>query len=171
MSSATLPRAIASIRSGDQGAGKPLLAEVICDDPGNETAWLWMSATVDSDQQRRTCLERVLAPNPHHETARRGLEALSQQQVEQPPPPEKQPQPTPPAATDAIQAIRQLDPPDTQECPYKRRCGALPAPAGGSSQDWLPAAYVGLRKSCSAAARLAGNRYTQGRVFSTGGKP
>lgn len=96
MSADTLQSAIAPIRSGDQGAGKLLLAEVIRDEPGNETAWLWTSSTVDSNQQRRERLEQVLGINPHNETARRGgLEALSQKQVEQPPQPQTQPHPPP----------------------------------------------------------------------------
>jgi len=48
MSSDTLQSAIASIRSGDKDTGKLLLAEVIRGDPRNETAWLWMSAVIDT---------------------------------------------------------------------------------------------------------------------------
>jgi hypothetical protein len=71
-----LRRAIAAIKAGDKAAGRRLLAEVIRSDPRNEAAWLWMSAVLDSDEQRRTCLERVLAINPDNPTARRGLARL-----------------------------------------------------------------------------------------------
>ena len=71
-----LRRAIAAVKAGDKVAGRRLLAEVIRDDPRNETAWLWMSAALDSDQQRRTCLERVLAINPGNATAQQGLARL-----------------------------------------------------------------------------------------------
>jgi Tfp pilus assembly protein PilF len=67
----SLHRAIAAIRSGDKETGQRLLAEVIRNDPRNETAWLWMSSVIDTDEHRRDCLERVLAFNPHNETARR----------------------------------------------------------------------------------------------------
>ncbi len=72
----TLQQAIAAIKAGDKAAGRRLLAEVIRNDPRNEAAWLWMSAVLDSDEQRRTCLERVLAINPDSATARQGLARL-----------------------------------------------------------------------------------------------
>jgi hypothetical protein len=90
-----LGRAIDAIRSGDTETGKRLLSEVIRNDPRNEAAWLWMSSVVDTDEQRRACLERVLVINPQNQTARRGLEALAQKQAEEPPPIEKQPQDVP----------------------------------------------------------------------------
>jgi hypothetical protein len=71
-----LRRAIAAIKAGDKAAGRRLLAAVIRNDPRNEAAWLWMAAALDSDEQRRTCLERVLAINPDNPTARRGLASL-----------------------------------------------------------------------------------------------
>jgi hypothetical protein len=74
--SGTLQQAIAAIRAGDKAAGRRLLAEVIRNDPRNEAAWLWMSAVLDADEQRRACLERVLAINPDNSTARRGLARL-----------------------------------------------------------------------------------------------
>ncbi len=70
-------QAISAIRSGDKLTGKQLLTQAIKSDPNNETAWLWMSAAVTSDDERRLCLERVLSINPRNEQARRGLEALS----------------------------------------------------------------------------------------------
>ena len=48
MSSDTLQSSIASIRLGSKESGKLLLSEVIRDDPRNETAWLWMSAVIDT---------------------------------------------------------------------------------------------------------------------------
>jgi hypothetical protein len=73
----TLQRAIAAIRSGDKETGQRLLAKVIRNDPRNETAWLWMSSVIDSDEHRCYCLERVLAISPSNEIARQGLAKLS----------------------------------------------------------------------------------------------
>jgi hypothetical protein len=112
-----LQRAIAAVRSGDKETGKRLLVEVIRNDPRNETAWLWMSAVSDIDEQRRACLERVLAINPNNETARRGLETLRQGQAK-PIPLSTRPEPTSPPSAESLQAIRKLDPPDTKKCPY-----------------------------------------------------
>jgi hypothetical protein len=71
-----LRQAIAAIKAGDKAAGRRLLAAVIRENPRDEAAWLWMSAAIDVDEQRRTCLERVLAINPDNATARRGLASL-----------------------------------------------------------------------------------------------
>jgi Tol biopolymer transport system component len=73
---APLENAIQAIKSGDKATGRRLLAEALRVDPRNEQAWLWMSGVVDSDEQRRQCLERVLAINPANALARQGLAAL-----------------------------------------------------------------------------------------------
>jgi hypothetical protein len=114
--SENLQRAIAAIRSGDKETGQRLLAEVIRNDPRNETAWLWMSSVIDSDEHRRYCLERVLQTNPHNETARQGLEALTQKQVEEPSQPEKLPEPTPITAVTPLQQIRKIQEQATKKC-------------------------------------------------------
>jgi hypothetical protein len=71
-----LQQAITAIKAGDKQAGKRLLAETLQANPCEESAWIWMSAVVDSDVQRRDCLERVLAINPNNEIARQGLARL-----------------------------------------------------------------------------------------------
>jgi hypothetical protein len=116
-----LQQAIAAIRAGDKESGRQLLAGVLQADPCNETAWLWMSAVVDSDEQRRTCLERVLAINPNNEPARRGLERLDVSQS--PLPVELQPSRTSEASQelgslDPLQVLRALDVETTKKCPY-----------------------------------------------------
>jgi hypothetical protein len=77
-----------------------------------------MSSIVDSDEHRRTCLERVLAINPHNETARRGLEALAQGPSDKPARIEKQPQRVPSTSSDALQQIKRIDQQTTKKCPY-----------------------------------------------------
>jgi TM2 domain-containing membrane protein YozV len=116
--SATLQQAIAAIKAGDKLTGQRLLAEVIHNDPRNESAWLWMSAVIDSDENRRTCLERVLAINPNNGTARRGLELLRQKQVAKPSQPERQPKPTPLTPIRALQQIKQIEQETAKKCPY-----------------------------------------------------
>lgn len=80
----SLQQAIRLIRGGNKEAGRQLLIEILDADERNETAWLWMSAVVESDDLRRECLQEVLRLNPDHEAARRGLEKLEQQQAEGP---------------------------------------------------------------------------------------
>jgi outer membrane biosynthesis protein TonB len=99
MPSDSLQQAITLIKSGDKQNGRRLLAEIIKADPGNETAWLWMSSVLDNVDQRRHCLEQVLALNPHNQLAQKGLAKLQQYQApSQPVDTPKQPTP-PPAQT------------------------------------------------------------------------
>jgi hypothetical protein len=45
-------------------------------DLNNEKAWLWLSGVVATDGERLFCLKRILAINPQHDIARRGLGLL-----------------------------------------------------------------------------------------------
>lgn len=71
-----LQQAIGLIKAGDKQRGGQLLAEILRADPGQETAWLWMSGVVDEHDERRYCLEQVLALNPTNQLARNGLARL-----------------------------------------------------------------------------------------------
>jgi len=95
-----LSRAVSAIRQGDRATGRRLLAGVLRADPSHELAWLWMSSVVDTDTQRRDCLQRALAINPHSEAARRGLAALAPSQGAETTPhaPARGPTPTRPIA-------------------------------------------------------------------------
>ncbi len=72
----TLEQAIAAIKAGDKSTGGQLLNQVLQADPRNETAWLWMTAVVGSDEERRKILEYVLSINPNNEIARSSLAKL-----------------------------------------------------------------------------------------------
>lgn len=76
--STELERAIRLIKAGDREQGRVLLAEILARDPGNGTAWLWMSGAVDDDEQRRYCLTRVLQLDPGHTQARKALARLQE---------------------------------------------------------------------------------------------
>ena len=72
----SLEQAIAAIRAGDKKTGRALLADIIQADWDNETAWLWLSSVVETDDERRRCLKRVLEINPDNQAAQRGLALL-----------------------------------------------------------------------------------------------
>ncbi len=72
----TLEQAIAKIKAGDKFTGREYLADILQNDPQNEKAWLWLAATVESEERRRYCLERVLEINPANKAAQRGLATL-----------------------------------------------------------------------------------------------
>ncbi len=102
-----LQHGIAAAKAGQTQQARQALLQVTELDERNERAWLWLSGVVESFDDRRICLENVLAINPDNGPAQSGLRWLDQHA---PPPP-----PSPP-------------PPDTQErCP---RCQA-PIPLSG----------------------------------------
>lgn len=75
---ATLTRAhgIAALRAGDPIAARRLLSTALIQNPDDLEAWLWLSGAVSSDSERRYCLLRVLALDPAHAAAARGLTML-----------------------------------------------------------------------------------------------
>ena len=74
-----LQRGIAAARAGQAEEARQWLAQAIKVDPQNETAWLWMSSVVQTNEQRVYCLQQVLAINPHNELALKGMQALGAQ--------------------------------------------------------------------------------------------
>jgi len=68
-----LEQAVAHIRAGEIENARPLLAEALRQNPGDENAWLWMTKCVTEPEQKRYCLERVLKLNPQNQYALRSL--------------------------------------------------------------------------------------------------
>ncbi len=68
--------AIDAIIQGDVATGKQSLLRILRSDPYNDKAWLWLSATYTTVDQRKTCLLRALAINPNNQIARLGLAQL-----------------------------------------------------------------------------------------------
>ncbi len=73
----TLQAGISAAREGRHAEARALLQQALQADARSEQGWLWMSAVVETDDERRICLERVLTVNPNNQTARAGLEKLS----------------------------------------------------------------------------------------------
>ncbi len=71
-----LQAGITAAREGRPAEASALLRQALQANPRSEQGWLWLSAIVETDAERRTCLERVLAINPHNQTAQAGLEKL-----------------------------------------------------------------------------------------------
>jgi Tol biopolymer transport system component len=67
---------IEAARSGDKLTARRLLQQAISYDPDNEVAWMWMASVVDTVEERRRCLERVLRINPNNARAREALTRL-----------------------------------------------------------------------------------------------
>ncbi len=73
---ATLQNAIGLIKAGDRDDGRRILAELLSQDPSNESAWLWMSSVVEQEEQRQYCLKQVLKHNPGNKVAQAALARL-----------------------------------------------------------------------------------------------
>ena len=71
-----LRQAISAARTGQKEYARQLLVRILRDDPRSETAWLWMSAVVDTSAERLHCLKQVLAINPHNAAAQKGIQTL-----------------------------------------------------------------------------------------------
>jgi hypothetical protein len=72
-------------RGGKKEEARALLLRAVEIDQYNEEAWLWLSATVDTPEEQRTCLENVLTINPNNERAKQGLDMLSKKGGAAPP--------------------------------------------------------------------------------------
>ncbi len=71
-----LQQGIAAARAKKPDEARRLLQNAIRLDPGNETAWLWLSSVARDNQERIFCLRQILQINPQSELAIRGLQAL-----------------------------------------------------------------------------------------------
>jgi hypothetical protein len=68
---------IRAYRAGEKERARELLQQATDIDSENEKGWMWLSAVVESDEERRICLENVLYINPNNENATRGLSKLN----------------------------------------------------------------------------------------------
>ncbi len=75
---ALVKQAVQAYKANQKDAAKELLLKAVDMDEHNEQAWMWMSAVVDSLEERQICLENVLSINPHNERAKQGLAVISQ---------------------------------------------------------------------------------------------
>jgi len=67
---------IEAARAGEKDKARRLLEQVVEADQTNETAWLWLSAVVDTREERIRCLEAALKLNPANQDAQMALEWL-----------------------------------------------------------------------------------------------
>ncbi len=71
---------IAAAQAGRRTEARSLLTRATQSQPEHIIAWLWLSGVVDDPREREACMERVLALDPNHPAARKGL-ALARRQV------------------------------------------------------------------------------------------
>ena len=139
-----LQEGIAAVKSGQKEQARKLLMQVVELDERNEQGWLWLSGVVETVEDRRICLENVLAINPHNAHAQAGLAWIEQHAPETAPAPAESAAPAeaplaeePPAAA-----------PGSGQCP---RC-QTPLP---SSAQICPECRLPLIITCPACGQYA----------------
>jgi tetratricopeptide (TPR) repeat protein len=93
-----LSAGIEALKAGDTARARELLGQAIRRNPRDERAWLWLSGAMNTDDERRQCLERVLQLNPHNAAARSGLAMLADAAAPSAAAPAAAPATPPPAA-------------------------------------------------------------------------
>ncbi len=73
----TFKEALSLLEKGNKAAARDLFTTLLRTDQTNADYWLWMSASVDTRQERIFCLENVLKLDPANTRAQRGLAMLS----------------------------------------------------------------------------------------------
>lgn len=76
---------IEAYRGGKKSEARKLLEKAIELDDYNEQAWMWLSAVVETEEEKRTCLENVVVINPDNAEAKRGLKMLGIEGGDTPP--------------------------------------------------------------------------------------
>jgi hypothetical protein len=71
-------QAIHLIREGNTKTAGKILAEVVKQDPKNETAWLWLAGCFDDNEKKKFCLKKALEINSNNQKAWAALNRLSQ---------------------------------------------------------------------------------------------
>ena len=138
-----LDEGIASLRAGNRDEARQKLMQVIQADERNESAWLYLSEAVDSDEDRQICLENVLTINPANERAERELTALQekaeQQELEE--------------SGFVCLACGATNPPDTQRCLNCYAALDEPISAPTSTQAESPPAEASIGEQPSREVR------------------
>ncbi|RMF35800.1 MAG: hypothetical protein D6759_04375 [Chloroflexi bacterium] len=67
---------IAAAKNGQKEEAQEYLFTLLRADWYHEQGWLWLSAVVDTDEERLECLQQVLVINPDNQAAQRGVELL-----------------------------------------------------------------------------------------------
>lgn len=80
-SKSLLKSGIAAAKAGQRERACTFLRRVVEYDEENIPAWLWLSGVVESLDERRTCLEQVLALDPQNAVARKGLAQIHKERM------------------------------------------------------------------------------------------
>ncbi len=138
-------KGITALKAGNRHLAKQFLQAALAENPNDATAWLWMSGVATTVEEKRECLRRVLAIDPNHALAKRGLEALG-------------PEPNRSFVTESVDELAPLSPAPptpTPPRPAARKIAAPPPPvASRPARRAQTAALVVLLAGVIAVAGL-----------------
>ena len=104
MSDDNLTLGIQAAKAGKREQARSHLAKAIQLDPGSEEGWLWLGHSMDEQEKRKYCYQRVLALNPANSEAWRSLDELTNPPAESAaasvPPQPAEPEPVPESGPD-----------------------------------------------------------------------
>ena len=69
---------IAAVKIGDLAMAKRLLEQAALSNSGDARIWIWLSATTEDLEERRTYLEKAVAAEPSNSMAKRGLMLINE---------------------------------------------------------------------------------------------
>jgi hypothetical protein len=69
-----LSRGVAALKSGQKADALRILKTVVDKDSDNVNGWLWLAASVSTPGETLSCLNRVLALDPHNAKALAGIQ-------------------------------------------------------------------------------------------------
>lgn len=133
-SQGTLKAAIQQARSGNKEKARQMLLDIVETDPSREAVWLWLAGVAEELEDAQVYLETVLALNPNHKQAQKGLALVKQriaeaQETEKQAPQEGMPQtaPTAPAPQPAqeMTSCPSCGHANPEEAPFCPNCGHL----------------------------------------------
>jgi tetratricopeptide (TPR) repeat protein len=151
-----LRQGIAAAKTGQKEQARRILLQVVELDERNEQAWLWLSGVVESSEDRRVCLENVLAINPGNAHAKSGLRWLEQAAA-------------PPAQAAPAASLGEAE--GLDRCPH---CGAAIPPSGSTCPQCGRALIIACpacgqytdvdQRSCPACGQFLGD-FHQGTAY------
>ncbi len=137
---AMLRAGVDAARAGNKLEARTMLEKVLELDEYSEMAWLWLSAVVDTPEEKRTCYENVLVINPNNENAKKGINSLGMAATP--------PAPAPKTGTGPFTAVPIDDDDDLDDDPPTASSSSSSIPKGkdraGSDYDqWISGLGIG----------------------------
>jgi hypothetical protein len=81
MTEKQLRKGIALAKAGKKLDARHILGQVVRNNPRSIQGWLWLAGVVETEEQRRYCLEKVLQLNPQNKWIRRALTRIKPETV------------------------------------------------------------------------------------------